>query len=465
MMKKLYPLFCVTLICILLPLSIEAVTPSQVLDQTLQQAANQGLADNQSVGASAVELSVLLPGEDNPRDFVAGNQLKGFGIHPATTNMMVQYGSITKEYTTTLILHLVDQGYFSLDTPIGHLSVLQPEFESGEWPARWKTVTIAELLNMTSGIPENVSNTDIVFNPFVEYTFNQMIDFASNYENNVKDHPSCAQEKDITNGCFKPGTEYFYSNTNYMIAGLIVQAYYDQWKGSEFTFGEIMDIAILKPVLGDQVAPTCLAGPGHVNALCYSTAPLPDNVLVNMIHGYYNNGPDGPYLLPDMDVSRTNLSWGNAAGALGGTTDGLARLTRALFQNEFDSAPRLTSTQYMVEETSPGQPVIPVKNIEQDCLSASGGCYGLGVQVMSNFADDKNLGTVYAYGGQTLGFGTVYIWIPKENVVLTFSINSSADDNINDLVISAINAINTYLGCPPIPNTKSLSVKISSLFH
>jgi len=39
---------------------------------------------------------------------------------------------------------------------------------------------------------------------------------------------------------------------------------------------------------------------------------------------------------------KTNLSSSNSAGALSGTTDGLARLTRALYTNVFHSQAALT---------------------------------------------------------------------------------------------------------------------------
>lgn len=66
----------------------------------------------------------------------------------ATTDSIFQIGSITKIYTTTLVMQLVDEGLLDLDAPI--VEVL-PEFEVAD-PEVTRTVTMRHLLTHTSGI-------------------------------------------------------------------------------------------------------------------------------------------------------------------------------------------------------------------------------------------------------------------------------------------------------------------------
>jgi CubicO group peptidase (beta-lactamase class C family) len=67
---------------------------------------------------------------------------------PATTDTVFQIGSITKVFTATLIMQLVDDGLLSLDTPI--VKYL-PEFQVADQATR-RAVTARHLLSHTSGI-------------------------------------------------------------------------------------------------------------------------------------------------------------------------------------------------------------------------------------------------------------------------------------------------------------------------
>lgn len=67
---------------------------------------------------------------------------------PVTTDAVFQIGSITKVFTATLIMQLVDDGLLSLDTPI--IKYL-PEFQIADAKTR-RNVTARHLLSHTSGI-------------------------------------------------------------------------------------------------------------------------------------------------------------------------------------------------------------------------------------------------------------------------------------------------------------------------
>ena len=72
--------------------------------------------------------------------------------HPATADSLFQIGSITKVWTATVVMQLVDEGLLELDTPV--VEVL-PELRLSD-PDVTKSVTIRHLLTHTSGIDGDV---------------------------------------------------------------------------------------------------------------------------------------------------------------------------------------------------------------------------------------------------------------------------------------------------------------------
>ena len=71
---------------------------------------------------------------------------------PATTTSLFQIGSITKVWTATVVLQLVDEGLVGLDTPVVEVV---PELRLSD-PDVTKSVTIRHLLTHTSGIDGDV---------------------------------------------------------------------------------------------------------------------------------------------------------------------------------------------------------------------------------------------------------------------------------------------------------------------
>ena len=116
---------------------------------------------------------------------------------PATTDMRYSIGSISKQFTAAAILMLQEEGKLSLDDKVVRWL---PEL------TRAGDVTIRQLLSMTSGYQD--------FWP-QDYVMPGML------------KPVTAQE--IMNEWarkpldFEPGTKWQYSNTNYVIAGVIVE--------------------------------------------------------------------------------------------------------------------------------------------------------------------------------------------------------------------------------------------------
>jgi D-alanyl-D-alanine carboxypeptidase len=101
---------------------------------------------------------------------------------PLQTNGVFRVGSITKTFTATVILQLAQQGKLSLNDP---LSKYEPQIPHAS------SITIHELLNMTSGIRHGSSPFPNAQNPQKSLTPQQVIA-------NTTSHPLL----------FAPGTKY-----------------------------------------------------------------------------------------------------------------------------------------------------------------------------------------------------------------------------------------------------------------
>ncbi len=116
---------------------------------------------------------------------------------PATPEMRYSIGSISKQFTATAILLLQEQGKLSIDDPV---SKYVPGLTRGD------EVTIREILSHTSGY-QDYWPEDYVMTPMLKpETAQQILDMWA--------------KKPLD---FDPGTKWQYSNTNYVIAGRIVE--------------------------------------------------------------------------------------------------------------------------------------------------------------------------------------------------------------------------------------------------
>jgi len=131
---------------------------------------------------------------------------KGFGLAnmewniPNSPDTKFRLGSITKQFTATLILQLVEQGKIRLD---GKLTDYLPDYrkDTGD------KVTIHNLLSHTSGIPSYTSLPgffqNVSRNPFTVDDF-------------IKKYASGELE-------FEPGTKFVYDNSGYFLLGAIIE--------------------------------------------------------------------------------------------------------------------------------------------------------------------------------------------------------------------------------------------------
>lgn len=116
---------------------------------------------------------------------------------PASPGTVYGIGSITKPFTALAILMLAGEGKVDLDAPIGE--------SVKETPAKWRNATVRQLLSHTSGIPDFVDNPCRYEGP------------AESTHKDVLLEAACEPLE------FSPGERFAYSNTNYLLLGMLVE--------------------------------------------------------------------------------------------------------------------------------------------------------------------------------------------------------------------------------------------------
>jgi CubicO group peptidase (beta-lactamase class C family) len=116
---------------------------------------------------------------------------------PATPEMRYSIGSISKQFAATAILLLQEQGKLTLDDPVG-------KYVPGL--TRCNEITIRQILSHTSGYQDYAPEDYPVESQLKPVTPREILDTWAT--------------KPLD---FEPGTQWQYSNTNYVIAGLIIE--------------------------------------------------------------------------------------------------------------------------------------------------------------------------------------------------------------------------------------------------
>lgn len=136
---------------------------------------------------------------------------------PMTPDTVMRIASITKQFTATGILILVDEGKLALDDDINKFL---PDYPTGG-----KRISIEHLLTHTSGIANYTSKPTFEAGMNTDLTVSQMIDSFKN------DTPQ-----------FEPGTRYSYSNSGYFLLGAIIE------KVSGLSYAKFVEQRIFVPL-------------------------------------------------------------------------------------------------------------------------------------------------------------------------------------------------------------------------
>ena len=156
---------------------------------------------------------------------------RGYGVRELRTKAKIdahtnfRLASFTKQFTAMAIMLLVHDGKLRYDETLPEIF---PDF-----PAYGKTISIHNMLNHTSGLPD----------------YEDVMDAAEKSKGTIWTPEKQIQDAEVlellkkeTNGKFAPGTSWSYSNSGYVVLGLIVA------KVSGHTYGEFLQARIFAPL-------------------------------------------------------------------------------------------------------------------------------------------------------------------------------------------------------------------------
>ena len=322
---------------------------------------------------------------------------------PMGPDTLFQIGSNTKEFTAALILKLEAAGKLRLDDTIGRWLPQYPV---------WNDVTIRSLLNMTSPIP-NYSET-------VEIGKIEAADIHHQFSD--KDLIGFV---DPANGhSFPPATGWFYSNTNYILAGLIIEA------ASGMNYEQALTTMILKPLGLDDTFYADGPHPGPAAAGPQMSRVPRALYLLQDCLGYQPEPCSVSTLAPliGKDMRMQNMSWAGPAGAIVSTPHDLALWIRALFEKRVIPETQLGEmTTLMSQKTGS-----PLSATTPDDPRAFG--LALGRFYMKDLG-----GAFWFYEGETLGFRAIFAYWPQYDLLITAAVNSRPPNGEDRLGPSLIN--------------------------
>jgi D-alanyl-D-alanine carboxypeptidase len=260
---------------------------------------------------------------------------------PVNPRSRFRIGSLTKPFTATTVLQLVGEGRIELDAPVERYlpGVVRGADNDG------REITVRQLLQHTSGLPDvlkHLSPLDILKDPLRHWEARELVDIALAHPRN-----------------FTPGEKFGYSNTNYLLAGMIIESVtghpYDQ---------EIHQRIIAPLKLQNTFTPTDAPGIPGPHPQGYVR---PESELVN--------------------ITRLNPTVGGAAGGMISSASDLNRFMAALLRGRLLKPAQLRE---MMNARPTGR--------------TSGSKYGLGLEWLPVKDSPTCKNGFWGHNGDMLGF-------------------------------------------------------------
>jgi len=280
------------------------------------------------------------------------------GQTPIGTDAPFRIASITKVFVAVVVLQLVEEGRLGLDDPASRYAP-----DAAPWP-----VTIRQLLNHTSGIPD----------------FGMADEFGEQLAAHRGRRWTAAQTVALVadnEPTFRPGAGYSYSNTNYVLLGEVIETV------TGHSWAREIRRRIFDPL---QLRDTYVAG--------FEPARRPP------IAGYFDLDNDG-----DFDNVETGEPWTSletsdgAAGCIVSTGPEMLAFGDALFHG------RLLSADTMQAMTAEGPFHPRFTN------------YGLGLEI----ARPDYRTTIWGHGGYLPGFRSSLWYVPSRDAVIVVLANDA----------------------------------------
>ncbi|MEE9464680.1 MAG: serine hydrolase domain-containing protein [Candidatus Neomarinimicrobiota bacterium] len=279
---------------------------------------------------------------------------------PITTDMAFCIGSVTKSLVATLVMQLAEEDLLTLEDSLHEYLPVYKNIDT--------TITIRQLLTHRSGI----------FNFYDHPAFYDSIRIDSDRIWS----PDEILSSMILEPYWAPGSSYSYSNTNYILLGMII----------ETVTGESVS---------NQLNERIFESAGMDRTYLYPEDPVQPPIA----HDWYDLDEDG--LLDDVaGISHNSLySAGWTAGSVYSTPNDLINFSRALFGGGLVEPASLTDMLDMI-------PVPYGENL----------AYGLGISVSDGLADIARE-TPVGHDGAIVGYSARWVNMLEAGIYIAITIN------------------------------------------
>lgn len=293
---------------------------------------------------------------------------------PVNENGYFRVGSNTKTFISVVVLQLVAEHRLSLNDTVGRWlpGVVHGHGNNGG------TITVRELLQHTSGLENYTDDLQARITSPAAYRTLEFEQFS---------RPDLLDIALAHKPYFAPGQGFHYSNTNYVLLGLIIE------KVTHHSWEDQVTRRIIKPLgLHHTFAPgnsTALPRPHATGYLIFSKTTR-------------------------VDTTAENMSWANSAGALISTAADLTRFWSAIGRGEL-LPPAQTR---LMRDTVPAT--------GGDNTSVPGSRYGLGIFNIPLTGG----GSYWAHEGDVPGYNTIGAVSSDGRTTVVESVNSNVDDPV-----------------------------------
>jgi len=370
---KLFSTLAGSLLLLVLPLAAPAqVSPTRI------DAIFASLKSNNAPGAAVF---VVHNGHVEFRQGYGVTDLRT--LHKIDPETNFRLASFTKQFTAACIILLVHDGKLHYGD---HLTDIFPEF-----PAYGKSITVRNLLNHTSGLPD-----------YEDVLMKQYPNTPDEKIPQILDAGVLKLLEQQSSGKFAPGSKWEYSNSGYAALAMIIE------KVSGKSYGQFLQERIFVPLKMN-------------NTLAYEKGK---NEVPHRAYGHTQT--DGTW--HETDQSPTSAVLGD--GGIYSSIDDLARWDRALADHtlltEAEMQPALTAVQ-----PTDG----PAKSPDGSSVS-----YGFGW-----FVDPYKGHKRMSHDGNTIGFRTTIQRFPDDKLTIIILANRSDADP----QALALKVADLYLGTKP----------------
>jgi D-alanyl-D-alanine carboxypeptidase len=284
---------------------------------------------------------------------------KADDLHPVEARSQFGIVSITKLVIAAEVMRLSEKGLLQLTDPVSKHLPASLQFDTNG-------ATVKELLSMTSGIPNPalIEDPDLAVNPLREWQVQEILDSV----------PAARVE---------PGTQYEYSNANYLLLGLLIKQ----------TTGMSVAAALRSDVLADP----------RLASLVYQPEERPQGPLaLPFLQGQVRPNiltAGGGYLATKADASALG-----GAGCMASDSAALALFGYLIFGRQ------LVSEKSLLAMTNFGNSV-----------------YGLGVINQTKTGAWRGGEAIGNGGWDSAGYASALTALPSKGIVISVLTNTGGD--------------------------------------